>query len=55
MRKPVRFIALESKGFPDRYGIICAECPKCEGFIPNVEYGKEVTCPNCQHKFKVIK
>lgn len=40
--------------FEDTYGIECAECPKCEAFIPNLK-GKDLITCECGMKLKLIR
>lgn len=54
-KKPQARFATEAKFTYDKWGIMCCECPKCEGFIPNVQVGSIMKCPNCQYEFKVIE
>lgn len=48
MKKEVQNIAFI---FSDSYGIACCDCPKCDGFIPNVLPGP-VKCPICNFEFR---
>lgn len=45
----------EKKYTYDIMGVMCVECPACEGWIGNVKVGQEIRCSNCQHAFKVIE
>lgn len=42
----------------DAAGIYCAECPRCQNFIPNVEKhmekDSEIECEVCKYKFRVF-